>query len=154
MGLLDAMLGSVLGGGQQQPGQAQGGGNALLMQIVAAMLANRGGGGAAGQGGGLGGLAGLVEQFQRGGLGDAMNSWIGTGPNQPVSPDQLGGVLGSDLIGEIMQRTGMGQGDLLGQLSQMLPQAVDRATPQGRVPEGGLGDIGSILAQLDRGTGR
>ena len=151
MGLLDAMLGSVLGGGQQQPTQTQGGGgNELLMQIVAAMLSNRGGG----QGGGLGGLAGLAEQFQRGGLGDAMNSWIGTGPNQPVSPDQLGGVLGSDLVGEIMQRTGMGQGDLLGQLSQMLPQAVDRATPQGRLPEGGLGDIGSILAQLDRGTGR
>jgi uncharacterized protein YidB (DUF937 family) len=154
MGLLDAMLGSVLGGGQQ-PTQTQGsgGGNELLMQIVAAMLANRGNG-AAGQGGGLGGLAELAEQFQRGGLGDAMSSWIGTGPNQPVSPDQLGGVLGSDLIGEIVQRTGMGQGDVLGQLSQVLPQMVDRATPQGRVPEGGLGDIGSILAQLDRGTGR
>jgi uncharacterized protein YidB (DUF937 family) len=153
MGLLDAVLGSVLGGGQQPQAQAGGGGNALLMQIVAALLANRGAG-AGQQGGGLGGLAGLAEQFQRGGLGDAMNSWIGTGPNQPVSPDQLGGVLGNDLLGELTQRTGMGQSDLLGQLSQMLPQMVDRATPEGRIPEGGLGDIGSILAQLDRGTGR
>jgi uncharacterized protein YidB (DUF937 family) len=150
MGLLDAVLGSVLGGGQQAQPQA-GGGNALLMQIIAALLANQGGGGQ--QGGGLGGLAGLAEQFQRGGLGDAMNSWIGTGPNQPVSPDQLGGVLGGDLLGELTQRTGMGQGDLLGQLSQLLPQMVDRATPEGRIPEGGLGDIGSILARLDRGTG-
>jgi uncharacterized protein YidB (DUF937 family) len=150
MGLLDAILGSVLGGGQAQA-RPQGGPD-MLMQIIAALLANRGGG--AGQGGGLGGLAGLAEQFQRGGLGDAMNSWIGTGPNQQVSPDQLGGVLGGDLIGEMMQRTGMGKGDLLGQLSQMLPQMVDRATPQGRIPDGGLGDIGSILAQLDRGTGR
>jgi uncharacterized protein YidB (DUF937 family) len=148
MGLLDAVLGSVLGGGQAQA-RPQGGPD-MLMQIIAALLSNRGGG----SGGGLGGLAGLAEQFQRGGLGDAMNSWISTGPNQPVSPDQLDGVLGSDLIGEMMQRTGMGKGDLLGQLSQMLPQMIDRATPEGRIPAGGLGDIGSILAQLDRGTGR
>jgi uncharacterized protein YidB (DUF937 family) len=150
MGLLDAVLGNMLGGQQAQP-QGGAGGSGLLMQIVAALLANQGGAGQ--QGGGLGGLAGLAEQFQRGGLGDAMNSWIGTGPNQQVSPDQLGGVLGGDLLSELTQRTGMGQGDLLGQLSQMLPQMVDRATPQGRIPEGGLGDIGSILAQLDRGTG-
>lgn len=144
MGLLDAMLGSVLGG--QQPPSRGGDGTALLMQIVAAMLANRGGGAGADAGaGGLGGLAGLAEQFQRGGLGDAMNSWIGTGENQPVSPDQLGGVLGGDLLGELVQRTGMGQGDLLGQLSQILPQMVDRATPEGRIPDGGLGDIGAIL---------
>jgi uncharacterized protein YidB (DUF937 family) len=154
MGLLDAVLGSMLGGGQSQA-RPQGGPD-MLMQIVAALLANRSG--AMGQGGagggGLGGLAGLAEQFQRGGLGDAMNSWIGSGANQQVSPDQLGGVLGGDLVGEMMQRTGMGKGDLLGQLSQMLPQMVDRATPEGRIPDGGLGDIGSILARLDRGTGR
>ncbi len=151
MGLLDAVLGNMMGGGQPPQAQGGSGGSALLMQIVAALLANKG---AAGQGsGGLGGLAGLAEQFQRGGMGDAMNSWIGTGPNQQVSPDQLGSALGGDLLGELMQRTGMGQGDLLGQLSQVLPQAVDRATPEGRIPEGGLGDIGSILARLDRGTG-
>jgi uncharacterized protein YidB (DUF937 family) len=150
MGLLDAVLGSVLGGGQQQA-RPQGGGD-MLMQIVAALLTNRGGGAAGAGAGGLGGLAGLAEQFQRGGLGDVMNSWIGTGANQSISPDQLGGVLGSDLLGEMMQRTGMGQGDLLGQLSQLLPQAVDRLTPQGRIPDGGFGDIGSILAQLGRGT--
>jgi uncharacterized protein YidB (DUF937 family) len=153
MGLLGAVLGSVLGGGQSQA-RPQGGPD-MLMQIIAALLANRGGGaGQGGAGGGLGGLAGLAEQFQRGGLGDVMNSWISTGPNKSVSPDQLGGVLGGDLIGEMMQRTGMGRGDLLGQLSQMLPQMVDRATPEGRIPSGGLGDIGAILAQLDRGTGR
>jgi uncharacterized protein YidB (DUF937 family) len=109
MGLLDAVLGSVLGGGQQA--RPQGGGD-MLMQIIAALLTNRGGAGAGAGAGGLGGLAGLAEQFQRGGLGDIMNSWIGTGANQSISPDQLGGVLGSDLIGEMMQRTGMGQGDL------------------------------------------
>jgi uncharacterized protein YidB (DUF937 family) len=149
MGLLDAVLGSVLGGGNNNA-QAQGGGAGMLMQIVAAMLANQGGGaaGAGGAGGGLGGLAGLAEQFSRGGLGDVMSSWIGTGQNQPISPDQLGGVLGNDMLSELTQRTGMNQGDLLGQLSQMLPQMVDRATPEGRIPDGGLGDIGSILERF------
>jgi uncharacterized protein YidB (DUF937 family) len=146
MGLLDAVLGSVLGGGNNNA-QAQGGGAGMLMQIVAAMLANQGGG-AGGAGGGLGGLAGLAEQFSRGGLGDVMSSWIGTGQNQPISPDQLGGVLGNDMLSELTQRTGMNQGDLLGQLSQMLPQMVDRATPEGRIPDGGLGDIGSILERF------
>jgi uncharacterized protein YidB (DUF937 family) len=146
MGLLDAVLGGALGG--QPPSRAGGGdGAAMLMQIVAALLANRQGGGA-GAAGGLGGLAGLAEQFQRGGLGDVMNSWIGTGDNQPISPDQLGGVLGGDLLGELTQRTGLGQGDLLGQLSQLLPQMVDRATPEGRIPDGGLGDIGAILERF------
>jgi uncharacterized protein YidB (DUF937 family) len=147
MGLLDSVLGGVLGGGQQQ----QGGAGALI-NIVAGMLANQGGGaaagGAGGAGGGLGGLAGLAEQFQRGGLGDVMNSWIGKGQNLPVSPDQLGNVLGGDLLGKLTQQTGMGQGDLLGQLSQLLPQMVDKATPDGAIPSGGLGDIGSILGKL------
>jgi uncharacterized protein YidB (DUF937 family) len=141
MGLLDTVLGSVLGGGGQS---AQPGGAGALMQIVAAMLANQGGG----AGGGLGGLAGLAEQFQRGGMGDVMNSWIGKGENQPIAPDQLGNVLGGDLLGKLTQQTGMGQGDLLGQLSQLLPQMVDQATPDGRIPEGGLGDIGAILGRF------
>jgi uncharacterized protein YidB (DUF937 family) len=141
MGLLDTVLGSVLGGGGQS---AQPGGAGALMQIVAAMLANQSGG----AGGGLGGLAGLAEQFQRGGMGDVMNSWIGKGENQPIAPDQLGNVLGGDLLGKLTQQTGMGQSDLLGQLSQLLPQMVDQATPDGRIPEGGLGDIGAILGRF------
>ena len=146
MGLLDTVLGSVLGGSGQS---AQPGGAGALMQIVAAMLANQGGS----AGGGLGGLAGLAEQFQRGGMGDVMNSWIGKGENQPISPDQLGGVLGGDLLSQLTQQTGMGQGDLLGQLSQLLPQMVDKATPDGAIPAGGLGDIGAILGKFG-GVGR
>ena len=145
MGLLDSVLGGMLGGGQQQ----QGGAGALI-NIIAGMLANQGGGGGAG---GLGGLAGLAEQFQRGGMGDVMNSWIGKGENLPIAPDQLGDVLGGDLLGQLTQQTGMGQGDLLGQLSQLLPQMVDKATPDGAIPAGGLGDIGAILGKLG-GLGR
>ncbi len=141
MGLLDSVLGGMLGGGQQQ------GGAGALINIVAGMLANNN------QGGGGGGLGGLAEQFQKGGLGDVMNSWIGKGENLPVSPDQLGNVLGGDLLGKLTQQTGMGQGDLLGQLSQLLPQMVDKATPDGAIPAGGLGDIGAILGKLG-GLGR
>ena len=144
MGLLDSVLGGMLGGGQQQ----QGGAGALI-NIVAGMLANsHGGPSAAGGGGAAGGLGGLAEQFQKGGLGDLMNSWIGKGENLPISPDQLGDVLGGDLLGKLTQQTGMGQGDLLGQLSQLLPQMVDKATPDGAIPSGGLGDIGAILGKL------
>jgi uncharacterized protein YidB (DUF937 family) len=138
MGLLDSVLGGVLGSGQQQ------GGAGALINIVAGMLANSSGGPSAG-GGGLGGLA---EQFQKNGMGDVMNSWIGKGENLPIAPDQLGHVLGGDLLGKLTQHTGMGQGDLLGQLSQLLPQIVDKATPDGAIPSGGLGDIGAILGKL------
>jgi uncharacterized protein YidB (DUF937 family) len=142
MGLLDSVLGSVLGGQQQ-------GGAGALVQIVAGMLANQGqtGGGAGGLGG-LGGLAGLAEQFQRNGMGDVMNSWIGKGENMPISADQLSQVLGGDMIGKITQATGMNQGDLLGQLSQMLPGLVDKVTPDGQIPQAGLGDIGAILGKF------
>ena len=149
MGLLDSVLGGVLGGA----GQQQAGGAGALIDIVAGMLANSapgGAGSAAGGGGngGSGGLGGLLEQFQRSGLGDVMKSWIGAGQNQPISPAELGGVLGEDMLGKLTQQAGMNQGDLLGQLSQMLPQMVDRATPDGHIPEGGLGDIGTILGRF------
>lgn len=142
MGLLDSVIGSVLGGQQQQ------GGAGALAQIVAGMLANQGQAGGAAAPGGLGGLAGLAEQFQQGGLGDVMNSWIGKGENLPISPEQLNNVLGSDVLGKITQATGMNQGDLLGQLSQMLPGMVDKVTPEGQIPQGGLGDIGAILGKF------
>jgi uncharacterized protein YidB (DUF937 family) len=146
VGLLDSVLGGMLGAGQQP--QQQGGAGALI-SIVAGMLANQGGAGAAAGGsGGLGGLSVLIEQFQRNGLGEVMSSWIGHGENLPIGPDQLGQVLGDDVLGRLTQHTGMQQGDLLGQLSQLLPQMIDQATPEGAVPAGGLGDIGAILSRF------
>ncbi len=146
MGLLD-IVGGMLGNRQG----GSGGGTSALINIVAGMLANNGQGGAGAAGGalgGLGGLAGLVEQFQRSGLGDVVGSWVGTGQNLPISPDQLGGALGGDLLSKLTQQSGLSQDDLLGQLSQILPQMVDQVTPEGRVPEGGLGDIGAILSRF------
>lgn len=141
MGLLDSVLGSVMGslGGQQGGQQAGGGMNAALISAVVGMLAN---------GSAQGGLGGLLQQFQKSGLGDVAASWVGTGQNQPISPDQISNVLGGDTIGALAQQLGLGQGDVAGALSQILPQVVDQLTPNGQAPQGGLGDIAGILGQL------
>ncbi len=136
MGLLDSVLGMVTGG-------QQGGGNAALLNMVVGMLANNSGGA-----GGGGGLADIVGKFQQAGMGDVVSSWIGSGQNAPISGDQLGNVLGSDMIGNIAKQLGVSHGDAAGQLAQMLPQVVDKLTPNGQAPAGGLGDIGALLAQL------
>ncbi len=142
MGLLDTVIGAL---GQGQGGGAGGNPQAALISAVIGMLGQGGG-----QAGGLGGLAGLVAKMQQGGLGDVAASWVGTGQNLPVSPEQLGSVLGGDAIGSLSSQLGMKQGDLLGQLAQLLPQVVDKLTPQGQIPEG---DIGGLLAGLTGGQG-
>ncbi|QTN22836.1 DUF937 domain-containing protein [Rhizobacter sp. AJA081-3] len=135
MGLLDSVIGAL--------GQGQGGGGqADLLKAVVGMLAQ------GGQGGQGGGLADLVARLQQGGLGDVVGSWVGTGQNLPVSPDQLGSALGDDFLAQLTQRSGASGGDLLGQLSQMLPQVVDQLTPNGQLPQGGGLDVGAVLGQL------
>jgi len=81
-----------------------------------------------------GGLGGLLDQFQQSGLGNIMKSWIGTGPNQPVSPNQVGSALGPSIIKVLAQKTGMSEQELTAQLSQILPGVVDKLTPNGRLP--------------------
>jgi uncharacterized protein YidB (DUF937 family) len=87
-----------------------------------------------GAGGLLGGLGGLLDKLQKGGLGDAANSWIGTGQNKPASPGQLGSALGPDIIKTLAQRSGLSEEEITRQLSQVLPGVVDKLTPQGRLP--------------------
>ncbi|MFO1285183.1 MAG: YidB family protein [Rubrivivax sp.] len=177
MGLLDSVIGALgqgAGGGQNNP-------QAALVSAIIGMLTQGGGAGGGGAGGGLGGmlgsalgagaggagagagglggLAGLVEQFSRHGMGDIAKSWVGTGQNMPVSPDQLSQVLGGDRLGQMSRQLGMDHGDLLGQLSQMLPQVVDQLTPQGSIPQGdvhGMGgaDLGNLLGSLQAGGRR
>ena len=136
MGLLDSVLGMVTGG-------QGGGGNAALLNAVVGMLA--GGGQAGGQGGGLGAILGKAQQA---GLGDVVSSWIGKGQNMPISADQLGGLLGNDTLANLAKQLGMSQGDASSQISQMLPDVVDRLTPQGQMPQGGLGNVGDLLGML------
>ena len=97
-----------------------------------------------------GGLAGLMEKLQSAGLAEQVNSWIGTGQNLPVSPEQLQGAFGADQMSQMAQKMGLSTGDLGAQLSQLLPQVVDHVTPDGQLPDGGLGDLGSLLGSLMR----
>jgi uncharacterized protein YidB (DUF937 family) len=162
MGLLD-IVGGMLGGQQGQgqgggglgdlaamlgQGGGQGGGQAALLQMVLGMLANNGQGGGHG---GTGGLGGLLQQFQAAGLGEQVNSWVGTGQNLPVSPEQLQGAFGADQMSQMAEKMGLSTGDLGAQLSQMLPQVVDQLTPNGQMPSGGdLGNLGDLLGGLLR----
>ena len=87
-----------------------------------------------GAGGLLGGLGGLLNKLQQGGLGNATNSWVGSGQNQPVSPTQVGSALGPNIVKTISQMSGIPEDELTKQLSQVLPGVVDKLTPNGRLP--------------------
>ena len=82
-----------------------------------------------------GGLGDLMKQLQQGGQGEAANSWVGKGQNQPISPGDLASALGADQIDSIARQSGMSRDDLLQGLSQYLPDVVDQLTPDGRLPD-------------------
>lgn len=96
-------------------------------------------------GGLLGGLGGLLDKLRNGGLGEAADSWVGTGQNKPVQPGQLGSALGQQTISDLARRAGMSEQELLQQLSQVLPGVVDKMTPNGQVPN--LSQIASMFGQ-------
>jgi uncharacterized protein YidB (DUF937 family) len=135
MGLLDSVVG-MLGGAQ-----GGGGGNAALLNAVIGMLGNDANGG---------GLAAILGKAQQSGLGDVVGSWISTGKNLPIGPDQLTSILGSDMVANIARQLGMPQGDAAAQMSQLFPEVVDKLTPQGQLPQGGLGNVADLLGQLMR----
>ena len=148
MGLLDSVLSSVMRD-QQQAGASNGGGlaslislvanNPQLMQALTGLLSNDGG---------QGGLKGLIAKFQQAGLGDVIGSWVGSGRNQAVSGEQLTNVLGTDAMAGLAEKLGMSQGDAAGQLSNILPGLIDKLTPQGQAPAGGLGNAGDLMGML------
>jgi len=136
MGLLDSVLGSLMGGGA--------GASSPMSGVLGSLLGGGqsagqpGAAGAGGMGAGMGGgLGGLMSQFQQGGLGHIAESWVGNGPNQPVTPEQLHGVLGADQVQSMASQAGMQPNDFLSQLSQHLPEAVHGMTPNGRLPDEG-----------------
>ena len=81
-----------------------------------------------------GGLNDLLKQFQQSGHSETASSWVGTGPNKDISPNDVAGALGADKINALMTQSGMSRDELLQGLSQYLPQVVDQLTPQGRLP--------------------
>lgn len=84
-----------------------------------------------------GGLGRLLSSFQQAGSGHIAQSWVGNGPNQPVSPQQLQTVFGEDQVQTMSRQSGMAPHDFLSQLSQHLPRVVDGMTPNGRMPDEG-----------------
>jgi uncharacterized protein YidB (DUF937 family) len=127
-GGLGDILGGMLGGGK--PGnRAMPSGGGGLGDILGGLL----GSGAAGSvlGGGLGNL---VKDLQAQGYGKAAQSWVSTGPNESISPQDLEGALGSDTLDALSAQTGMPRSELLQGLSQQLPEMVNELTPDGRLP--------------------
>ena len=160
MGLLDDLLGQLTGnattqhdrgtGMEAQQGASPGMGAAMaaLLPVVLAMLRGGGGGGGAQQASlwpsGGGGLGDLLERFGRAGYGDQVTSWVGTGRNMPLPADALDKVFGRGGLAEIARRAGLSEQDTSRGLSQLMPEVVDRVTPDGQVPA-----ADSLLASVD-----
>ena len=117
------------GGGGGMPGQS-GGLGGVLEQLRGSL--GSGGGGA---GGFLsGGLGELIDRFKQNGQGDTVDSWVGTGPNKQIAPPQLEQAIGPDVLEALSRQTGLSKEELVARLSRELPDAVDKYTPQGRLP--------------------
>jgi uncharacterized protein YidB (DUF937 family) len=134
MGMLDGLIGSALGGmmGAGGSGQAQ----SPLLQIALQLLQQNGG------------VGGILDKFRQGGYADQADSWQSTGENMPLSGSALQEVLGSGTIGQIAGQLGMSHGDAAGGLAQMLPQLIDRFTPNGEVPDNQNDVVAQALAIL------
>ncbi len=139
-----------MGGGQQQSGAAAGAGglggliamvasNPQMLQVITGMLSNDGG---------QGGLGGLMAKFQQAGLGDAANSWVGSGENHAVTGEEMSSALGEGTIADLAAKMGMSQGDAAGSLADLLPGLIDKLTPNGSAPAGGLGNSGDLMGML------
>ncbi len=109
MGMFDGLLGGIVGAG--------------LVSVVNNILEQHGG------------LQGVVSHFEKNGLGPTIQSWVGTGANQSISPDQVRNVLGADLMQRLSEKSGMSIDELSQKLAQVLPQAVDKLTPNGTIPK-------------------
>jgi uncharacterized protein YidB (DUF937 family) len=108
MGLFDGVLGGVVGAG--------------MVSVVNNILERHGG------------VQGIVSEFEKNGLGGTVRSWVGTGPNQPVSAADVHRVLGPDLLQQLSAKSGLSVQELAEKLALVLPQAVDRLTPDGTIP--------------------
>lgn len=115
------------------------GGQSELLTSVMSMINNQGG------------LSGVVQSFKEKGLGDAVSSWVGTGQNQTISGDQIQSVFGSEQVRQIAAKLGMSTESASTGLASLLPQVIDKLTPNGSVPEGDLLEQGLSLFG-DRGA--
>ncbi len=131
MGLLDGLAGQVLGsmlGGSSD--------KSLLGKIAMEMINKNGG------------LGGILEKFNQGGLGELAASWVGQGQNQSLSEDQVSSVFGSDMIAEMASKFGVDSSLLSGQIAQYLPELVNQATPKGAVDDKSEDMLSEVLGML------
>ena len=131
MPLLDSIMGML----------GKGGGGKDVMSQLASMLTGKGGDGM--------GLSRLLEQFKGAGLGDKADSWVGTGENQPLTPDEVKKAIGDDRLATMSKQTGQSVGSLTTDLSKMIPAAVNKLTPDGKVPD--PGDLMNMAKNLNLG---
>ena len=122
MGILDQIMGAV---GGASDGSAEGGSS--LLDNTLKLINNPD----------TGGLSGLIQSFQEGGLGEAVKSWVSTGENMPILADQLKSVIGEERIENIAQQLGMSSEEASAKLADLLPTLIDKLTPDGNVPEEG-----------------
>jgi len=132
MGLLDGLLGGLMGGGTQS--------QSPLVQVALQLIQQNGC------------LPGIISKFQNGGMADEVGSWVGTGQNMPITGNQLQEILGSKSIGQIAQQLGVSHGDASSNLAQILPQIIDRMTPTGQVPDNHGDMLAQALSALTRRT--
>jgi len=135
MGLLDSLVGAAsqaLGGAKATQGGPD------WVGLIAGLVS---------QGSAQGGLAGVLQQLEAGGLGDQVRSWVGTGANLPVSGDRLGAALGGDIVSKLAGHAGVSGDEVSAQLSHWLPKIVDQLTPNGQLPDAGslTGMLSSVL---------
>ncbi|CAM5277054.1 YidB family protein [Eoetvoesiella caeni] len=132
MGLLDSVISTIRGGpSPSAPEQA------LLLPVVIEFV-----------NGYPGGLQGLIQKFQREGLAEVVSSWLGSGPNQPVSPAQLQSVLSDDEVEHLAKTSGQAPDVLLGNLSKLLPTLVDHVTPDGQLGQNQELDVDLLMGSV------
>jgi uncharacterized protein YidB (DUF937 family) len=119
MGLFDQVVGALSGN--------QAAGNSNLLETVLQLVNNPQ----------TGGLGGLLQAFERGGLGNIVSSWVSTGQNLPISAEQIQSVLGNSTLQGLAEKLGISHEQVAGSLASMLPQVVDHLTPNGEVPQNG-----------------
>lgn len=132
MGLFDAVMGVVSNQIQQHGG---------VTGVVVSLISNNSE---------HGGINGLVGKFAQAGMGNVVQSWIGTGQNLPISAEQITAVLGDGTIMTIAKQIGVEPHSAAGQLAQMLPMVIDQLTPKGNVPQSGFnaGDLMGLVGSL------
>ena len=133
MAILNQILGAVTGATQTNGAAAPA--SSPIADVVGQLI-----------GGQSGGLGGLVQKFEAAGLANVVQSWIGTGANLPINPEQLQSALGAEHLNQLAQSAGLNKDQLLQQLSAALPGVIDTVTPGGQLP--GAGMLSSLIGQL------